>query len=256
MLSEKEYRKLVKRDLIGRLFEDEQLTLSLFRSKVESLSLSSEWATRLNEWNDKFKEIGALPSDSSDDDDVSRVKVLKTYKRRRMGEVLQLLLLLNPPQSFIRPWDQRLMGPRLKKLISRRPFAEGPRVFAGPKARTPRPEGPRPIVILPRPRVVSVPSSADERQNFGVYVKNKFDEVHKFLADQTLAIRANQDLIKAQQKMIDEQRKKNEAHEKHIIGLTAALNSQAQQLSILIRRDTATTQRHQQLVVLNKKMRS
>ncbi|KAJ0770280.1 hypothetical protein HanPI659440_Chr07g0255461 [Helianthus annuus] len=97
MLTERKYLALVQKDLLGKLFDREQLNLQAFRAKVDSLDPSSEWASRLSIWNEKTSDLENLPDDSSDIDDensddrssgalASVSRTIVTYIRRRFGE--------------------------------------------------------------------------------------------------------------------------------------------------------------------------
>ncbi|KAJ0783502.1 hypothetical protein HanLR1_Chr01g0021031 [Helianthus annuus] len=278
MLNEKEYLRTVRKDLVAKLSEEDQAKLAAFRNKVESLGPTSEWALKLAVWNDKLTDLDALPVDSSDSDSdhdgrsdvipVSQSKQIVNYKRRRIGEGSSSSPRLSEAESVSTidvsaavvttvTGGLSVLGVpvSLSLVIAAIPVPSSMELISevGPRMPTPRLEGPRPTAPQPRPRSAAEPSRSEPM--FPEYVQNKFDEVDRFLAEQTKNIKANQDLIKEQQKTIKELQKKGELYEKHLLGMAANIHGHAQQIAILIKRDIASTTRHRELCVANEQIR-
>ncbi|KAJ0681757.1 hypothetical protein HanPI659440_Chr16g0639671 [Helianthus annuus] len=96
MPSEKQYLRLVMKELQNRLPPPERRKLELFRARVASLGPSSDWSIRLARWNDKTNDLDSIVySSSSDDDDEDRQRPVsdtvrvpvpfRAYKRQRVA---------------------------------------------------------------------------------------------------------------------------------------------------------------------------
>ncbi|KAF5797757.1 hypothetical protein HanRHA438_Chr07g0294941 [Helianthus annuus] len=98
MLTEKEYYRLVRKDMQNKISDVEKERLDLFRRKVASIGPSFDWGPRLALWNNRLNDLSSISFDSSSCNDnnddrrppnvaavVRQSQLGRTYKRRRVA---------------------------------------------------------------------------------------------------------------------------------------------------------------------------